>query len=294
MTEVEVLWANHNELLIANGVKRATVKRKWFEVQLRAGKCKVNSLQVLCIDKLRDKNNNIVSYLLKDNAGNTCEVTPEKLKHAIMYYQVDCVNLTLTSDNRLIDKAVNNIEESNTNEKTKIARDIIASAIQMKRIDPKAKISDIIAYIKELEKKSNVSIHDEVQNRIYRIVTNKNEMARLQKIVVLIGNQDYMSDDYIPALTQKQFNYYMKASILYEALLVDKVVSTNTTRVMYNENKAYIDEYDFTKNQYAVDENAITNALNGSYNDWFYKVCRGEHKVIVFGDILNRLDYALL
>lgn len=60
-----------------------------------------NILLVCCIDKLY-KGNKIVAYLIEDQHGRRNEVTPEQLKDAIRNKTIECTNLTLTSDNRLI------------------------------------------------------------------------------------------------------------------------------------------------------------------------------------------------
>ena len=62
-----------------------------------------NVLLVCCVDKLY-KGNKIVAYLIEDQHGRRNEVTPEQLKDAIRNKIVECTNLTLTSDNRLISK----------------------------------------------------------------------------------------------------------------------------------------------------------------------------------------------
>ena len=58
-------------------------------------------IQVTCIQKFK-KNNRIYGYRLQDSQGNTRDVTPDQLKTAIKNQQITIINLTLTSDNRLI------------------------------------------------------------------------------------------------------------------------------------------------------------------------------------------------
>lgn len=60
-------------------------------------------IQAKCIQKFRNKNNQIIGYRLQDINGQIQDVTPENLKKAILNKQVHIVNLTLTADNRLID-----------------------------------------------------------------------------------------------------------------------------------------------------------------------------------------------
>ena len=61
-------------------------------------------IQAKCIEKIRDKNNHIIGYKLVDKSNNEVLVKAEKLKEVIREKQVDVINLTLTYDNRLIDK----------------------------------------------------------------------------------------------------------------------------------------------------------------------------------------------
>lgn len=60
-------------------------------------------IQVKCIQKFRDKNNNIYGYRLIDINGQTQDVQPKNLKQAISSGKIHVVNLTLTSDGRLVD-----------------------------------------------------------------------------------------------------------------------------------------------------------------------------------------------
>lgn len=64
-------------------------------------------IQARCIQKFRDKNDRIYSYRLQDTQGKTVDLAPEQVKYAIQHKQMNVVNLTLTSDNRLVDKSNN-------------------------------------------------------------------------------------------------------------------------------------------------------------------------------------------
>ena len=61
-------------------------------------------LKAKCIEKIRDKNNHIIGYKIIGNDKKPMPVKPESLKKAIRSGQLEVTNLTLTSDNRLIDK----------------------------------------------------------------------------------------------------------------------------------------------------------------------------------------------
>ena len=60
--------------------------------------------QVKCIEKIRDKNKNIIKYRLIDKNKNITSVKSNELKESIRSGQIEVTNLTLTSDNRLVDK----------------------------------------------------------------------------------------------------------------------------------------------------------------------------------------------
>lgn len=65
-------------------------------------------IKVKCIDKYRDTRGNIFGYLLVDMNNNPMTITPDDLKNKIKNRELNVINMTLTSDNRLIDKEINN------------------------------------------------------------------------------------------------------------------------------------------------------------------------------------------
>ena len=62
-------------------------------------------LKFKCLHKYRDKNSNIIGYGLIDIQGKPYKVSSNDLKQAIKQGRVYVVNLTLTTDNRLVDGA---------------------------------------------------------------------------------------------------------------------------------------------------------------------------------------------
>ena len=63
-------------------------------------------IQVRVIRKYKDPNTDLlVGYTIQDVNGNVMDVHKDQLKQAIKAGQVDCVNMTMTSDGRLIGKA---------------------------------------------------------------------------------------------------------------------------------------------------------------------------------------------
>ena len=71
-------------------------------------------IQAKCIQKFRDKNNNIYGYRLQDQNGACIDVRREQLKQAIKSKQINIINLTLTSDNRLVDTTPKQNTSSNS------------------------------------------------------------------------------------------------------------------------------------------------------------------------------------
>lgn len=70
-------------------------------------------VQAKCVQKFRDKNNNIKGYLLEDYNGKQLRIAPDQLKNAIFMEQINVINLKLTKDGKLID---------NTSEVTVLAK----------------------------------------------------------------------------------------------------------------------------------------------------------------------------
>lgn len=64
-----------------------------------------------CIQKHYDKNNKIIGYTIKDNEGKVLNIYADALKEHIRNNVVNVTNLTLTSDNRLVDKGIQDTTE---------------------------------------------------------------------------------------------------------------------------------------------------------------------------------------
>ena len=65
----------------------------------------MRAIQAKYLTKIRDKHNNIVGYTIMDKGGKTINIKADELKQLIKEGKVEVINLTLTSDNRLVDKA---------------------------------------------------------------------------------------------------------------------------------------------------------------------------------------------
>jgi len=70
-------------------------------------------MKVKCIYKFRNNTCKIIGYKIVDTSGNVKNVKAEVLKQLIKDNRIEVVNLSLTSDNRLIDKAEDNSKQGN-------------------------------------------------------------------------------------------------------------------------------------------------------------------------------------
>ena len=78
-------------------------------------------MKVKCISRIRNKNNQITEYQLQDQQGNVTIMKPEALKVAIRAQKIEIINLTLTSDNRLVATTPNLQQASRTKQVSKIS-----------------------------------------------------------------------------------------------------------------------------------------------------------------------------
>lgn len=87
-----------------------------------------------CIDKIRDRHNRIVSYILGSDSGNTYVLKADALKEGIETNRIKVSNLKLTSDRKLIDSVPNNINNISNNKYTE------KSKLAMEKLLGKAKV----------------------------------------------------------------------------------------------------------------------------------------------------------
>ena len=85
-------------------------------------------VQAKCTEKIRDKNNHIIGYRLIDKNKNAIVVKSNRLKEVIRSGQLDIINLTLTSDNRLVDKKPDTVSKPTTTPSKPSAEAVLAKA----------------------------------------------------------------------------------------------------------------------------------------------------------------------
>ena len=76
-------------------------------------------IYAVCIGKARDGNNNITQYKLRDFTGQETIFDARGLKDYISNGRISVCNLTLTSDNKLMEKKVESLADLGNNERVK-------------------------------------------------------------------------------------------------------------------------------------------------------------------------------
>jgi hypothetical protein len=146
----------------------------------------VNSIQVKCIEKFRDKNNTIVGYRLADINGKTIDVKPDTLKNFIRTGQINVVNLTLTSDNRLLScetkqsELVNMYKDTIKQSAKQHVNEINRNAIKAKSSDY---IAEFIAYILQNLHRAGISDSGVIDGE--EIIDTKEKYIDIEKYIML-------------------------------------------------------------------------------------------------------------
>lgn len=102
----------------------------------------MSALRIMVVAKIRDSANRVVKYTIRDEVGHTMDVSADALKQKIRCGQVDCVNMTLTSDNRLVDsgKRLNTSNAAPASTVNKASKPV--SGTNNTPIAPKSKIAE--------------------------------------------------------------------------------------------------------------------------------------------------------
>ena len=75
-----------------------------FNLILKGGKV-MSTLKVRVMQKLKD-GNKIIGYVIQDASGAQMQVEASKFKAILRSGQAECINMTLTSDNRLVEHKI--------------------------------------------------------------------------------------------------------------------------------------------------------------------------------------------
>lgn len=122
---IKVLAYAKGQLKITDGKTVKIANRQIIYNLVQAGKIEMVMPKCLCVSKVRSKQGIITHYRVNDAAGNSKLVEKNKLKELIYNYMLECVNLTLTQDNRLVVKGIP--DDDGTQGKENKGNNILAS-----------------------------------------------------------------------------------------------------------------------------------------------------------------------
>lgn len=103
---IKVLAYAKGQLKITDGKTVKITTRQIIYNLVQAGKIEIVMPKCLCVSKVRSKQGIITHYRVNDTNGNSRLIEKNKLKELIYNYMLDCINLTLTQDNRLVVKGI--------------------------------------------------------------------------------------------------------------------------------------------------------------------------------------------
>lgn len=103
---IKVLAYAKGQLKITDGKTVKITTRQIIYNLVQAGKIEIIMPKCLCVSKVRGKQGIITHYRVSDASGNSRLVEKNKFKELIYNYMLDCINLTLTQDNRLVVKGI--------------------------------------------------------------------------------------------------------------------------------------------------------------------------------------------
>ena len=202
-------------------------------------------IQAKCIEKFRDKQGRIYGYRLVDLNGQTQDVTPENLKQAIKNKKINVVNLTLTSDGRLMDttpkqlqskelgkapakkeiKAVSNNVKSEVSDLAKAF-----TLIEWSYIDMGDDIEEVVNDMCDAAgiKENAWDYHTEkdvlgLLSRAHQVILNKNPMLLYNRLKHLITEEseyyinqikDYMTSENVSKVNDSKM--YKALSLIYK------------------------------------------------------------------------------
>lgn len=103
---IKVLDYAKGQLKITDGKTVKITTRQIIYNLVQAGKIEIAIPKCLCVSKVRSKQGIITHYRVSDTNGNSRLIEKNKLKELIYNYMLECINLTLTQDNRLVVKGI--------------------------------------------------------------------------------------------------------------------------------------------------------------------------------------------
>lgn len=103
---IKVLAYAKGQLKITDGKTVKITTRQIIYNLVQSGKIEIVMPKCLCVSKVMGKQGVITHYRVSDANGNSRLIEKNKFKELIYNYMLDCINLTLTQDNRLVVKGI--------------------------------------------------------------------------------------------------------------------------------------------------------------------------------------------
>lgn len=148
-------------------------------------------ISVTCIQKVRDPQGKIVSYLLEDEGHNQKIVEPLNLKAAIINGAAQVTNLKLTSDGRLIDS---NPNEGNTKDDILAIQDEYNAKKFIEHIVEYLNTLGIKATLEKLDTRTGIGVRSCAViefNNGHLVGTSGNALDISPKMTELIGDKEH-------------------------------------------------------------------------------------------------------
>lgn len=92
-------------------------------------------IDIKCINKFKDAQGRIIGYRIQDTNGTIRDVRPQELKNAIINKQVNVINLTLTSNNRIIDKTTSKAKMQTQSSRREVTAEQFIDALRQAEKD---------------------------------------------------------------------------------------------------------------------------------------------------------------
>lgn len=129
-------------------------------------------ITIKCLCKKYNKNGVITHYKIQDIYGKEMIVTAQQLREAMIKNQVQCVNLKLTSNNRIVDKKTSNNVSKGNKQQTRKTLDINKLLIKLQMLG---------GTIRKLDADTTEIVYN---NAVYRV---KNNVVYLHKVLLKNG-----------------------------------------------------------------------------------------------------------
>ena len=198
-----------------------------------------------CVQKNRDNNGKIVSYVIVDKTGKGLQLTSDRLKEMIFCGQLDVINLTLTSDGRLVDKKtkideepvkVTKLDTKEEKPNTESELDRLVYTLYKELSLPimyEEQVMDVVRTIRQILKLNNPNITAKlhtISNNLYELTYKKYRIlinATERLIKVHIGSDTISFRSSIEDIKQ-YFKIMLDCSIDFDLIDMVQVTLLNT------------------------------------------------------------------